>query len=295
MSEPFNYALLLALANAAEIDEPAAGEARAVKPGADGAPASARSEAGSRFAAPYVEEIGGVRSLLFNDSAVQSEMLVDHPELLTTDYAQAMMGFLLFNEDPASIEMIGLGGGSLVKYCHHKLPGARMSVVEINPEVIALRDRFLIPPDDERLSVIRGDGADFVREHEGRPDVLLVDGFDHRGQPPRLCSASFYDYCHERLAAGGVMVVNLYDSDEKFGVIAARIRESFLDQVVIIPSTGGANKVVFACKGGHFPPSRRCLLDRARRLEPLHSFSMSALAQRIVKRLEERKSRREEV
>lgn len=295
MSDRFNYALLLALANAAEIDEPAAGEGRAGKPAADGVPSSAGSAASSRFAVPYVEEIGGVRSLLFNDSAVQSEMIVDHPELLTTDYAQAMMGFLLFNEAPALIEMIGLGGGSLVKYCHRKLPGARMTVVEINPEVIALRDRFLIPPDDARLSVICGDGADFVREHEGRPDVLLVDGFDHQGQPPRLCSSSFYDYCHERLAAGGVMVVNLYDSDEKFGVIAARIRESFLDQVVIIPSTGGANKVVFACKGGHFPPSRRFLFDRARRLEPLHALPLAALAQRIVQRLEQRKSHREDV
>jgi spermidine synthase len=49
--------------------------------------------------------------------------------------------------------MIGLGGGSLVKYCHHHLPGARVSVAEISPEVIALRDRFRIPPDDERLEV----------------------------------------------------------------------------------------------------------------------------------------------
>ena len=35
--------------------------------------------------------------------------------------------------------MIGLGGGSLVRFCHRHLPHSRMTVVEINPAVVALR------------------------------------------------------------------------------------------------------------------------------------------------------------
>lgn len=243
---------------------------------------------------PYVEEFGGFQSLYFTESAVQSEMSLADPNLLLSDYTHAMMGFLLFNEAPAQIEMIGLGGGSLAKYCYHKLPGARITVAEISPEVIALRERFHIPADDERFAVICADGADFIREHDGRPDVLLVDGFDHRGQPPQLCSPGFYDYCYDRLAPGGVMAVNLYDSDEKFGVFASRIRDSFLDQVVIIPTEGGSNKVVLACKSDHFPPSRQHLLEKARHFEPLHPFSMLGIAQRIQQRLDQRKSRRKE-
>ena len=51
-----------------------------------------------------------------------------------------MMGFLLFIPSPARILMVGLGGGSLAKFCFRHLPDAAIDVVEINPHVIALRD-----------------------------------------------------------------------------------------------------------------------------------------------------------
>ena len=44
--------------------------------------------------------------------------------------------------------MIGLGGGSLAKFCHHYLPETRITVVEINPHVIAMRRHFQVPDDD---------------------------------------------------------------------------------------------------------------------------------------------------
>lgn len=281
MSDPFYLALLLAAAGG-EKTSAAAPEAPTASAGRPAAPANT----------PYVEEVGGIQSLHFSEGAVQSEMSLADPRLLLSDYTHAMMGFLLFNEAPRQIEMIGLGGGSLAKYCYHALPAARITVAEISPEVIALRERFMIPADDERFAVICADGADFVRQHDGRPDVLLVDGFDQQGQPAQLCSPGFYDYCHERLAPGGVMAVNLFGSDNKFGVYAARIRDSFLDQVVSIPCEGGSNKVVLACKGDRFPPSRPQLLARAKQCEAQHPFSMMSIAQRILHRLEQRKRHR---
>jgi len=50
--------------------------------------------------------------------------------------------------------MIGLGGGSLVKYCLAALPDTAVTVVEIKPAVIALREAFGIPPDGPRLRVV---------------------------------------------------------------------------------------------------------------------------------------------
>ncbi len=55
------------------------------------------------------------------------------------------MGFLLFNPRPQHIGMIGLGGGSIQKYCHRYLPHTEISVAEINPDVITLRDCFRVP------------------------------------------------------------------------------------------------------------------------------------------------------
>jgi spermidine synthase len=91
------------------------------------------------------------------------------------------MAFLLFNSEPKRIAVIGLGGGSMPKWCYRQLPAAHITVIEINPKVVALRDQFYIPVDDDRFRVICGDGTDYIAETPGSLEVLLVDGFDiHR-------------------------------------------------------------------------------------------------------------------
>ncbi len=84
----------------------------------------------------------GMRHLYFDLQAVQSSMRLDDPDALVTAYARKMMAFLLFNRSPRHILMIGLGGGSLVKFCHRHLLETRLTVVEIDPDVIALRSGF---------------------------------------------------------------------------------------------------------------------------------------------------------
>src|SRR3546814_9997105 len=79
-----------------------------------------------------------MRSLLANWAFVQSIMSIDDPDRLMLDYTRQMMGFLLFNPSPQTIEMIGLGGGSLAKYCYKYLPDVSITAVEIDPEVIAV-------------------------------------------------------------------------------------------------------------------------------------------------------------
>src|SRR3546814_8340379 len=107
--------------------------------------------------------------------------------------------------------MIGLGGGSLAKYCYKYLPDVSITAVEIDPEVIAVGDQFFMPPEDDRFEIVCDDGAAFVKRDAGTCDVLLVDGFDKDGQPAELCSSEFYRACHSRLNPGGVLVVSICD------------------------------------------------------------------------------------
>ena len=74
-------------------------------------------------------------SLSFESSLIQSCMRLDAPDELVLDYTKAMMGFLLFNPAPSRVLMIGLGGGSMLKYMHSHLPAADITVVEINQAV----------------------------------------------------------------------------------------------------------------------------------------------------------------
>jgi len=238
---------------------------------------------------PFVVDAFGQRMLQFDGVTIQSQMALDDPCALVLDYTRSMMGFLLFQPCPRQIAMIGLGGGSLLKYCHGSLPDTRFTAVEINPTVIALRDTFGIPPDGPRLQVLCCDGADYVRDTDDSPDVLIVDGFDRTGMPRQLCSPDFYDYCHETLAERGTLVVNLWSGEPSYQSYLARIRDSFDHRVVVVPAGEDANRIVFASKDRQFPPRRAQLLDRARQLSQSHPIGLPALAQRVQHHLDHRR------
>ncbi len=221
-------------------------------------------------------------SLLFDISAIQSEMHLDHPDYLTLAYTKAMMGFLLFNNSPRLIAMIGLGGGSLPKYCHRYLPDTAIVVVDNDPQVIALRDAFCLPPDDARLQVLCRDGVDMVAQADAEYDVLMVDGFDKQGQPPQLCSQAFYDSCAVSLAQDGIMVVNLLGDKDDVELYADRIRRSFDGAVIAIDVPDSNNKIVFACKGGLLDSPDQTVIGRLRALELQHDIALRLTARNIL-------------
>jgi spermidine synthase len=203
-----------------------------------------------RYDKPFLVENRKTRSLCFGiDGAVQSEMRLDDPEALVSAYTRKMMGFLLFRRRPREVLMIGLGGGSLAKFCHRHLPTARMTVVEIDKGVIALRPHFQIPPDDSRLQVINGDGSAYVAamaQSNQRTDVLLVDAFDRQGIAPAVTERGFLQDARHVLSKRGIFVMNLVDSVEECRRYIETIRLVFGAPVIAVNVDNGANVVVFA-------------------------------------------------
>jgi spermidine synthase len=224
------------------------------------------SSTNSNHCQPYIYEEDGTLSLHFGmGGAVQSLMRVDAPDLLVLDYTKLMMSFLLFIERPQHIGMVGLGGGSIPKHCYRHLPDTRISVAEISAEIIALRHRFFIPGDDHRFRVFREDGVGFVKRHPGRFDVLLVDGFDHAGQPERLRSREFYDDCYRALKRDGMLVVNFCDFFPRTSTW--RMRQCFGDRVVMVDVEDSTNTIAFAAKGSVWRKSPEDLKRNRVRIE----------------------------
>lgn len=202
-----------------------------------------------QYAKPFVLVDGTSRSLHFTQGELQSRMQLHSPWRLDVDYTRTMMGFLLFNPAPARIGMIGLGGGSIAKFCYRFLPASHMTVLEINPYVLALRHEFQVPDDDARFQVIAADGAMYLHTEAPQYEVLLVDGFDHEGQPAALCTQRFYDDCLAALPAGGMLVVNLHYDHPDYPVLVERIRRSFNGHAVEVITQEKTNSIVFARKG----------------------------------------------
>src|SRR5262249_4186976 len=187
--------------------------------------------------AVYITERFGVRSLHIGSDTIQSSMRLARPNDLELAYTRSMMAFLLFNEWPERVLMIGLGGGSLAKFVYHRLPWARIEVVEVNPQVIAIaRQLFHVPPDDARLTVRIGDGAERVIHPIEGADVILIDGYDGNSQVAELASSAFYEACRRRLNARGIAVVNLWGSDSRFNEYLRRIESAFPAGTLRLPA-----------------------------------------------------------
>jgi spermidine synthase len=197
---------------------------------------------------PFIVDSGSRRFLHFNLDAVQSAMHLRHPDRLTLAYTRKMMAFLLFNREPARILLLGLGGGSLAKFCYRRLPRAAVTAVEMNPHVIALREAFSIPTDDDRFRVICADGATYVARI-GRPkDVILADACDRTGIAPELNAIEFYQNIHRGLSRGGVFVTNICGDMNSCAAHITKIRDVFAGELLTLRVRYDGNFIVFAFK-----------------------------------------------
>ncbi|RZI82702.1 MAG: transferase [Rubrivivax sp.] len=196
---------------------------------------------------PFLHSDEDSVTMLFDMAVIQSRMRLDDPTALDLQYTRAMMGFVMLNQAPTSILVIGLGGGSLPKYCHQHFPQADITVVEINPHVIDMRDAFKVPPDGERFRVVCGDGAAFVAQAKPAAyDVIMVDGFSYEGQPDDLCSLAFYKACRKALNESGILAVNLLDKEPECSRLIGRIWQVFGEGVMALDIECGGNRIAMA-------------------------------------------------
>jgi spermidine synthase len=200
-------------------------------------------------------DFGDIRYLHLGTEWVQGSMRLDEPFEIHLEYVQRMMAWLLFVE-PSSVAkrhamQLGLGAGSLTKFCHRKLR-MKTTAIELNPQVVAAcRLWFKLPRDDSRLSVVLGDAAE-VASHahwRGEVDALQVDLYDHEAAAPVLDSQAFYADCRRLLTEDGVMSVNLFGRSSSFERSLARIVAAFgAGAVWAFRPTREGNTVVLALR-----------------------------------------------
>jgi spermidine synthase len=196
-----------------------------------------------------ISEEAGVRYLHFGSSWIQGAMRIARPFALELDYTREMMVPLLLHGDdwPRRVLQIGLGAASVTKFLHRHRPRAKITVVEIDPRVEAAALQFFKLPDDpQRITIRHGDGADFVIESRQRYDLILVDGFDAQARTGRLDTLPFYLDCRARLAADGLLCVNLLSRRKDFRQSVARLEEAFAGHAIAFPSCDSGNAIALA-------------------------------------------------
>ncbi len=221
----------------------------------------------------HFSDEGPIRHLHLDSIWIQGSMSIDAPQVLVHQYIQRMMAWLLFVE-PASVPgrqamQLGLGAGSLTKFCH-KVLRMRTVAVEINPKVlVACRGWFKLPADNTRMQVILADAAREIRDPKwwGTVDALQIDLYDHDAAAPVLDSKAFYADCRRLLTEDGCLTVNLFGRASSYDASVEKIAAVFGREAVWpFKATREGNTVVLAQRTAS-RPKRAVLAERAEDIE----------------------------
>ena len=141
------------------------------------------------------------------------------PRTMALRYTRMMMAALLIVPDPARILITGLGGGTLPKALAELLPSARIDIVEIDPAVVSMAERFFDFRAQGTTRVFVRDARVFVRRaiRDGqRYELILLDTFDGDYIPEHLMTLEFLVQARQLLASGGVLAANTFSTSRLY-------------------------------------------------------------------------------
>ncbi len=235
------------------------------------------------YGRPFLIEHENLLTLYFSLSLVQSSMKINKPDDLDLAYTRKMMAFLPFYPRPKALLLLGMGGGSLAKFCYRHLPRADITVVEIDPDVIAFRDAFKVPEDNDRFRILCADAAAYIHTHQARTDIIMVDAFDGLGIAPELSSPDFYAEAYQVLSPNGILVMNLAGDKAGFEDPLAQLAHVFDDRVLSLKVRDGGNQIAFAFKNPDFNPQWDRLKPTAIDLEKKLGLEFTRYLQNLEK------------
>jgi spermidine synthase len=204
----------------------------------------------SKYSKIRVIREGKVRTLGFvqdsGEVAVESMVDLDQPHDLLVQYTRYMFTSYLFRPKPERVLIVGLGGGAMVHFLKHHDPKVKVDVVEIDPAIIAIADKYFGVRAGGNLAILNQDALDYLKKTETRYDVIYMDAFlkpsdqtDESGVPLRLKTVAFYKEVQKKLTADGLVAFNVHPTQQSQADIQT-IREAFPQTYVFrIPAFRG--------------------------------------------------------
>ena len=159
--------------------------------------------------AQVVEEPDGDRILQLNEGqAIHS--LYKPGSYLTGRYWDGLivMPFAALGHAPERVAILGNAAGTAARMYGHYFPDARVDGVEIDGELTDIGRRYF-DLGGPNLHTYTDDARPWLRRSDGDYDVIVVDAYRQPYIPFYLATREFFELARDRLAPGGVVVVNV--------------------------------------------------------------------------------------
>jgi spermidine synthase len=232
--------------------------------------------------ARVLEESDGTRKLELNEG-VADHSLFRPGSYLTGNYWDGLVvvPFAALEQVPSRVAILGNAAGTVARAYGHYFPAAGIDAVEIDPELTKIGRRYF----DMRaphLSVHNEDARPWLRDSEGGYDVIILDAYRQPYIPFYLATREFFELAADRLAPGGLVIVNVghpEGSDELEQVIGRTMAEAF--PVVIRDSIEDENTLLIGAERASGDRLRESAAGLAPELQTIARVEAARLGPRL--------------
>jgi len=152
---------------------------------------------------------------LLEDRSLASAMYLDSDELVY-DYTKYYGLYKLFVPQPARALVIGGGAYSIPKALLKDVPGIKIDVTEIEPELFELSQKYFNLQETDRLANHSEDGRRFLNKQREEYDIIISDVYySFFSIPIHFTTREFFSLVKKRLSQGGVFIGNFSGSLNK--------------------------------------------------------------------------------
>ena len=207
---------------------------------------------------------------------LQSIFDFHNPLHLVSEYTQAMLLGLVWQNQPQRIYIAGFGGGRIPLVLHHYLPETVIDCADVDPIAVEAATQCFGVQFNSRLTVAIQDGREYLEQQNAdiQYDIIMTDVFFGNGYfPHRLATKEFYQLCEKRLSSDGVVLVNLLQRDE-FYAEKVKTFQSVFSQVCVCPWKD-INSVLIGSNSTILEKDE--IVARAKYLQDGHDFSFSLI------------------
>jgi spermidine synthase len=176
------------------------------------------SDSGERFYVRFTASHGSKRKLKFDRFTQTSLFLADDGNTLRQPYESASIYTdmlhlpYVFYPELQDVLMIGGGAGAVPMIFRQTYP-VSIDVVEIDPAVVKVAEKWFELKGDERLSIFAQDGRMFVHNAGKAYDLVIIDVYTAGDRIPfHLTTREFLLEVNAKLRPQGIVLINLISS-----------------------------------------------------------------------------------
>lgn len=212
-----------------------------------------------------VKQKGPLREMTFGKSDYYAgQTLIDMRDIHRNvmEYSLLALAGLFYREAPKRVCVIGVGGAVIPRTLERLFPGVEIDAVDIDPEVITAARKYFYWQPSTNVRMYAMDGRSFISwviaNKKPAYDWIIVDAFNDNYMPFHLTTAEFLTAVKQALTSDGVMVTNMWMSNDLYGFEARTVKAVFENMTPFAGHRSG-NIMVTAQKGR----SKALTLDEA--------------------------------